>query len=301
MKYLETLKTRPHKYCNDISDAYLTDYLYDVFDVTMDNLDLVKDIFNMYSYMIQGERAIDAFISLKQVYILDEYELIIPEDDNILNAACSVAIKLTINEIITGTSPVLQFRFDAKTEFVKDLMNLDFATVDKKYMQYKISSFMEVVDISSHELVLPGFKTKLAKREFTVINNKDLKSAVGHILLDFSGSMYANNLNYFKLFVRNIPFKKYTNLKLYIYIVTADGIQFKGVVSTFEEFTALINSVGFIYGDIDIDKVLEFSRSLNNKVTFITDAYDFDIKVVSNINQLNTIILNGNNEPTIIK
>lgn len=297
MKYLHTLKTRPHKSFNDITDDELNKYATEEFDISLTSLSTIKDIINIYSYIIFEDDAASAFLCRKDVYIIDEFTLALPIDMDILNAAFSILVKLSSGR---GDRKKLEGSFTKnmsleEQRFKKQLIQLDLFGITYKRERYSMENYSDVVSVSPHRLILPDFISKYTRKRFYITSKHAVKKAQGYLYIDFSASILAKNLVLFKLFRDNLPFKKTDKVTLNIYSITTYGLVFMGEATSYVEFVNIINSSTFKAGTIEVAKVLKHSKTHPFKSTFITDSEDFELAEISTeAHNINIITINGN-------
>jgi len=295
MKYLETSKTCPHDKFIDLTDMFIKEYLYVEFEIVMEDISPIKDILNMYSYILECESPIYAFKSSKDIFLIDDYVLTIPDDMNILNAACAIFIKLTANKYIQRKYSSITFVTTdyEETEFIENLVNLnvveEISIIDIRRMQ----EITDIILISTEKYFDNKFLNNVINKKYKVRNKYNIDSFVGYIYIDYSMSIYLNNLYLFKLFANSLPFNK-ENVILHIFSVTKAGINLLGVATNKAEFKSIVTTTTFSPGEIDITTVINHMQKYTGKITFVTDSDDFNIsEFKKQVNNCNIITING--------
>ena len=301
MKYLHTCKTRPHRFFNDITDDELRNYAKEEFDLTLNSLTYIKDIINVYSYLLLGDNAKDAFLHKEDIYMIDKFEFSISDDMDVLNMAFSVYVKLAqVDRTTVGITSSYTIEVPAEVQrFKQQLIELDLFGIVHKRERFKMSSYSSVVSIPSHNLMLPDFSTRFARKKYDVVEKHNTKEMSGYLYIDFSASVLSKNLVLFKLFRDNLPFNAKDKVSLHLFSVTTFGIQSLGKVSSYKEFMRVVNSTRFKAGSIDVSTVLAHTKTHRFKSTFVTDAEDFSIE--DNLRNINIITINGHGRIKHIK
>jgi len=299
MKHLETLKTSPHKNFDDITDEVLFNIAFNDFGLRLKSLDYIKDIINIYSYVVEGEYPEDAFISKDDEYLIDTFEFIFPDDFDIMNAAFSTAIKISnFNATQFGASIDLtegSKKLDEDLDyfinrFKKNIIHLQFLDEIEVYSNHKIRKYSDVTKANTRDLInREELFEKIVKKKLKITTYVEDEKLVGNLLIDFSISVFNDNYMMLDIVYNNIQFKE--NMVLKIYSITVKGVIYLGEATDALTMIKLIKNTKFVIGEIDINVVRNFMNSLDGKITFITDSEDFEPKEFKNFN-CNLILLN---------
>jgi len=296
MKYLQTLKTSPHKYFGDISDDDLQNYAKENFDISLTSYEQVKDIINIYSHILFDESPRDAFFLSEDVYIINEYKLSLPADMDILNASFSVLLKLHARGHSAVPANTIFSPLSVEEQaFKENIIALDLFGATQKRERFRMETYSNIVSIPKHELFLESFPYKFAQKKFTIAAKHLSNTMFGYLYIDFSASVRKNNYTLFKLFKENLPFTEHADAKLVLYSVTTYGIKLLGTAGSFMEFTRLVDKTPFSAGTINVRSVIKHVNARNFRSTFITDAEDFNIKsFMQSTHNCNLIKIDGN-------
>jgi hypothetical protein len=303
MKYLETLNSIPHTTFEDISDESLNTYLATTFEVTIKDTTVIKDIINMYSFLINGKNPIEAFkISANKKTITNYYklDLIFPVDGDILNAAVTIFLKLyNTTSAITTELENTNVKDIFTDKLIKDILDLELieSIYENKYL--RMNSIASMAQLPIIHAVYPDYYQKLILKKYLLNRLSDVQVATGYLYLDYSISM-KSKIYILNVIQRSINFSV-KNLNIYIYSVTAFGVILLGIATTKEELHTLIyNESNYVSGKILTDKVIAHANTHSGISTFITDAEDFNgEEFILQTKKFNLIIIN--NERTIIK
>jgi len=296
MKYLETLKTRPHSGFVDLTDSYIKSYLRENFEIVLENLDSLKDIINMYSYVLEGCNPKFAFKIKHEVFLVDYFELHVPDDMDIINAACAVYVKMSAKNSNLKFKFTEGFTYEHVEDdlFVKNLLLLEtVGSVSTRDIR-KMRALTDIIDVPTHKYFDSNFMGNVVNRRYTVRKLYEVETLFGCVYIDYSMSIYNDNLHLFRLFKNNLPFKNNKEVKLSMFSVTSGGIKFIGEATNAEEFMYALSTTIFESGIIDINKVIKHMKGCVSNITFITDTDDFEIiEFKKQVNNCNIITING--------
>lgn len=294
MKHLETLNSSPHRLFGDITDEYLARYLEENFEVKIKDTQYLKDLINLYSYKLLGERVQDAYKTLANKAVKALYshlDLNVPVDFNILNIAISTYIKLNRKKThVLNVGEVKEINLDVN---IKELLKVKMTKKETRFTSHRINSIAELPRIPAFYKGLPDLLYNIQRRKFILQGFNTLQINEGNLFIDYSMSMvkYRKLLPYL---AANINFKN-TTINLYV-VVKSSVFKHSKVISK-KGFLKEIESLGtqYVPGKIDFGSIVKYNSKLTGMSTFLTDGEDIDLDLFkSKTKNFNLLIINKN-------
>ena len=277
MVCLETINSSPHPNFPIITTKTLQEILVDTFEVDTQEMTTIKDILNMYSYIINGLPGTYALYVDAPKKVWHSYEFIIPDGGNLIEFAIVIALKLAAGMSLVVTS--VQEKRDVapslhKTKFIKDILNLKFSGEDSVVKFNRMRRYEDVFKLTPTQMSSPMFEDKLFNKEFNIYADELVPKVINYIYVDFSTSMYAHQDMLFVL-CDSISFN-YMPMELHIFAVTPLNISLLGIARNKDELRKLLfKSASNVRGVIQYSNVINHSNMHPHQSTFLTDGDDF--------------------------
>ena len=278
MTFLTTLYSSPHSSFHIINREYLYTTITDIFEINVEDVDLIKDLINMYSYVLAGQPGTNAFYAGKTNKVLCALQLEIPLDGDIVNAAISLVVKLKRHPqgyITQKAAAAITITDIYEEQFIEDILNVSILENEVFLARMRMSEYADIVQVSPVTRLFPDFKYKLVTKAHIATKTKSREFMESYLYVDYSMSMFSEH-KILKILYGSVKFTDDTHYRLHIYSVTSYGISFKGVATTQKQLQDLLfKEAIFEVGKIDHNKVIEHSNTHECLSSFITDGDDF--------------------------
>lgn len=278
MTCLETINSKPHDNFPDITTANLYTILTDTFEVSSSEITTIKDILNMYSYIINGLPGSYAFFINTLPKAWHKYEFIVPPTGDLVESAIVIALKLSMGISITAKASKTKHTDISKerSEFIANILNLKFSEDDSVVKFSRLKRYEDVFKLTPIQLATPMFRDKFVNKEFNIYTEMFTTKAINYVYIDFSSSM-RGHVNILKTLYDSVVFDDYA-LELHMYSVTESVLHLMGIVKNKEElYDMLFINTGYYSGLIDYTRVIQHSNTHPYQSTFLTDGDDFEI------------------------
>ena len=280
MECLTTINSSPHPDFPIITTVDLQTILTDTFEVDAQEMTTIKDILNMYSYVINGLPGTYAFCINAPKEEWHSYDFVMPAGNNLVEFAIVIALKLAAGLSITTKGEHSEHKLNTtahRSKFIADILNLKFSEEENIVKFIKMRRCEDIFKLTPTQISSPLFKEKFFNKEFNVYTDELVQKAVNYIYIDFSVSMY-QHYDMLHILHTSVVFGEIA-IELHVFAVTAVNISLLGIARTKEDlYKLLFKSASHVRGVIEYSNVINHSNMHPHQSTFLTDGDDFNLE-----------------------